>query len=74
MKYGKAPLSSLSQNGGIVRRGQSARTVGPGLELSLVLQLLPEKRWEAIGLLVVRNEIRTHTAKNREAMRLLRSK
>ena len=44
MKYGKAPFSPLSDGGGVLRGGQSARTIGPGLELSLVLQLLSEMR------------------------------
>jgi hypothetical protein len=44
MKYGKAPFSSVSHRGGILRGGQSARTIGPGLEFSLVLQLLSRKR------------------------------
>jgi hypothetical protein len=45
VKYGKAPFSSLSHGGGILRGGQSARTIGPGLEFSLVLQLLFRKRF-----------------------------
>jgi hypothetical protein len=44
VKYGKAPFSSSSHRGGFLRAGQSARTMGLGLEFSLVLQLL-SKKW-----------------------------
>lgn len=68
LKYGEAPLPSESHGGGIVRGGQSARTIRPGLEFSLVLQLLSG---ESAGLLVARNEMRNHTVTNSEAIRLL---
>lgn len=51
-----------------MRGEQSVRTIRPGLEFSLVLQLLSG---EAVGLLVARNEMRNHTVINSEAIRLL---
>ncbi len=71
VKYGRAPFSSISYGKGILRGGHSARTIGPGLEFSLVHQLPFRK---AVCILDARKEIRNHTAKNLEAIRLLRSR
>lgn len=68
-KYGKAPFSSLSQGKGSVREGQSARTIEPRLEFSLLLHFRSEKR---LSLLIARKERKNSMAKSLEDIRLLK--